>query len=199
MLPQPEDPSDAPASVGDLTVGFLRAAWPWLLAGATAVGLLVFFLWGANRPDDPRLEETPAGEVTPSTPADGLDFAEVERNVGDRCLCVLVADTPEERASGLRHRESELDRVDGMLFVHDEPQTGTTGYFTMAGVVEPLDVAFYDAEGERIGGHSMTPCEGAVTDCEQYPAPDGWQFAIETAPGELPDGPLGDLCGESAG
>lgn len=199
MLPQPEDPSDAPASGGDLVLGFLRTAWPWLLAGASALAVVAFFLWGANRPDDPRLPETPAGDVTASTPADGLDFAEVERTVGDECLCVLVADTPEERASGLRYRESELDRVDGMLFVHDEPQTETSGFFTMAGVVEPLDIAFYDAEGERIGGHSMTPCEGAATDCEQYRAPEGWQFALETAPGELPDGPLGDPCGESAG
>lgn len=176
-----------------MVAGFVRTTWPWLLAAVSVIGLVVFLLWGANDPDDPSLPEATPDSVTPSTPADGLAFTEVDRLVADRCLCFLVADTPEERASGLRFRESELDRVDGMLFVHDEPQTAT-GFFTMAGVVEPLDVGFYDADGNRIGGHSMTPCDGAITECERYEAPEGWQFAVETAPGGLPDGPLGGTC-----
>ena len=80
-----------------------------------------------------------------------------------------------------------------MLFVHDAPQA-TPGAFTMSQVVEPLQVGFYGADGSPMGGHEMEPCPGSIQDCPRYPVDAGWQFAVETAPGELPEGALGPEC-----
>lgn len=186
-----EVPDDVPG-VADLAAGVVRTSWPWILGMLAAVAAVAFLLWGAGRPDDPSLPPVNA-DGPPTTPADGLNFTEVARMIGESCLRMLVADTPEERSSGLRYRESELDRVDGMLFVHDAPQEAP-GFFTMAGVVDGLAVGFYDASGVRTGGHEMEPCSGTITGCPQYNAPVGWQYAIETKPGKLPDGNLGGDC-----
>lgn len=188
MEPQRDDTPSA----GDLAAGVVRTTWPWILAGVVAVGFVAFLLWGANSPDDPTLPE-PANGNTPATPADGLAITEVFRLIGETCFHMLVADTPDERASGLRYRESELDRVDGMLFVHDSPQHDP-GHFTMLGVVDPLAVGFYDGQGARVGGHEMVPCAGNVGECPRYEAPVGWQYAVESKPGGLPDGSLGGEC-----
>lgn len=194
MIPRPNDAAggdDAPGA-GDLAVGVARTTWPWIVGAVALFGFVGFLLWGANRPDDPVLPP-PTPEQSAGTPADGLQFAEVARLIGESCLKLLVADTPEERASGLRYRESELDRVDGMLFVHDSPQQ-QAGFFTMSGVVEPLEVGFYGPDGKRTGGHDMEPCSASIEECQPYEAPGGWQFAIETAPGKLPPGDLGGEC-----
>lgn len=174
-------------SIGDAATGILRSTWPWLLAGVALLAFVVFLVWGASRPDDPEI-------VTPSTPADGLDFAEIGRQIGESCLRLLVADTEAKRVTGLRYRESELGRVDGMIFVWDEPLVGLG--FTMSGVVEPLDIGFYDPGGTKVGGHAMTPCSESLSECPGYPAPEGAQVsaAVETAPGRLPDGNLGGEC-----
>ena len=190
-IPRPDDRLGEPVPAGELISGGVRAAWPWLLGGGIAVAVIGLLLWGANTPDDPVLEDRPADTV--STPADGLAFTEIARQVGEGCLKLLLADSPEERSSGLRYREAELDRVDGMLFSYEEPQAPGSA-FTMAGVVEPLDIGFYGAGGERLGGHEMVPCEGSINECRRYETPEGFQFAIETAPGKLPDGPLGGDC-----
>lgn len=192
QFPVPENPVDEPAPFSEVVAGFVRTSWPWILSGLIVVAIVGVLAWGANRPDDPLLEGGAPAE-TQTTPADGLEFAELARQVGEGCLELLVADSTEERASGLRHRESELERVDGMLFVYDAPQ-GPGLAFTMAGVVEPLDIGFYGPDGDRLGGHSMVPCEGSIQDCPRYEAPEGFQHAIETAPGGLPDGPLGGEC-----
>lgn len=193
----PQDPetagrADAQPDAGALAVGVVRTTWPWILGALAAVGFVLFLLWGANRPDDPALPPAAAGG-TPATPADGLNFTEVARLIGETCARLLVADTPDERESGLRHREIELERLEGMLFVHEAPQTNP-GFFTMAGVEEGLAVGFYGPDGARIGGHEMVPCDGTVEACPRYAAPEGWQFAIETAPGQLPEGNLGGEC-----
>lgn len=177
--------------------GLSRTLWPWLAGAGAVVVLIGVLLWGANRPDDPDLG-APAGDRdgrTEATPADGLEYEEVHRAVGDDCLLLLIADSPAERNSGLRYRESELDRVDGMLFVGDAPSEGG---FTMAGVIEPLQLAFYDADGNPVGGHDMEPCSGTVPECPRHEPEEPWSFALETAPGELPPGPLGGRCDPAA-
>lgn len=194
MIPRPGEPEGDAPRASDLAVGVARTTWPWILGGVVLLGFVGFLLWGADRPGDPELPpRSTAQEQTVTTPPDGLAFSEVARLVGETCLRFLVADTVEERASGLRFRESELDRVDGMLFAQDAPQP-EPGFFTMSEVVEPLEVGFYDADGHRLGGQVMEPCPGAIQDCPRYDAPAEWQFAIETRPGELPEGDLGPEC-----
>ncbi|HLG01135.1 MAG TPA: DUF192 domain-containing protein [Acidimicrobiia bacterium] len=187
-----DDRGDEAPGVADLATGVVRTSWPWILGALAAVVAAALLLWGANRPDDPSLPPVNA-DGPPTTPADGLNFTEVARMIGESCWRMLIADTPEERSSGLRYRESELDQVDGMLFVHEAPQE-QPGFFTMAGVVEGLAVGFYDASGVRTGGHEMEPCRGNIAGCPQYDAPVGWQYAIETKPGKLPEGNLGAEC-----
>jgi uncharacterized membrane protein (UPF0127 family) len=188
VIPHPSGADEeSHAGAGDLAVGLTRAFWPWAVFVALVLAFFGFLLWGANRPDDPAVE---GGARTVATPDDGLAFTEERRSVGEDCLELLVADDATERASGLRHRESELQRVDGMLFVSGEP---TDTPFTMSGVVEPLQIGFYDAAGQPIGGHAMDPCPDEVG-CPSYPPEDPWSFALETAPGGLPDGPLGGSC-----
>lgn len=195
MLPpeEPGGPDDVPGAA-DLAVGVARTTWPWIVGAVAALAFVGFLLYGANGPDDPELPEPEPGSETVATPADGLAFSEVMRLVGESCLKLLLADTPEERASGLRYRESELERVNGMLFANEAPREAEPGFFTMAGVVAPLEVGFYSSDGRRTGGHTMEPCAGAIAECTPYAAPVGWQFAIETAPGELPAGDLGGEC-----
>lgn len=192
-LPHPRDPADDAADAASVARGLGRAFRPWILGVLGGAVFLAFLLWGANRPDDPHpldIGERPA-DASVSTPADGLDFAELARRVGEGCLELLVADTSEERQSGLRGREGELERVDGMLFVYEQP---TGGAFTMSEVVAPLEIGFYGPGGERLGGELMEPCEGSIAECPLYPAPNGFQYAIETAPGHLPEGDLGGEC-----
>lgn len=188
--PRPNDDGDGRRRAGplDLAAGLARTLRWWLIGLAVAVGLLLLLLWGTNRPDDPELGE--AGGP-PSTPADGLQFDETQRQVGDRCLSLLVADTPAEWRAGLRGRESELERVDGMLFVSSVPAINA---FTMRGVTAPLSLGFYDANGGALGGHDMVPCPAESETCPSYDPPAPYAFVVETALGELPEGPLGGGC-----
>lgn len=201
MIPPPPDPAERDqAGPADLAVGWARAFRPWLIAAVLLAAFVGVLLWGANRPDNPKVAsgsgsaatKTAPGGVTSDTPADGLDFQEIARKVGEDCFKLLVADTPQKRASGLRYREQELDRVDGMLFVEDQPQAA--GFFTMAGVTDPLQVGFYDARGNVIGGYEMKPCSGSVSACPRYVPQGAWTYAIETKPGKLPDGKLSGTC-----
>ena len=188
-MTEPDDRSTGEASPAQLIAALARSYRTWLVVVAVAVLGLVWLLWGANRPADPKLGDATgeAATITPSTPADGLAFEERLQGVGEHCLLVLVADSQAERASGLRYRETELRRVDGMLFV-DTP--GQTAAFTMAGVVAPLDLGFYDEQGDPVGRHAMAPCPGSEQACPIYRPQSPWTFALETAPGRLPDGPL---------
>lgn len=106
--------------------------------------------------------------------------------VGRRTLDVVVADSLDERVQGLRGRP-DATPYDGMLFVFPAE---TTVAFTMAGVPDPLDIAFFDRRGRRVDRLRMKPCAGTDATCPVY-APDGpFRYALETAPGALPDGRL---------
>ncbi len=202
MIPRSDDDSgddgrgDAAGPL-DVVVGLARGFRTWIVAAVAVLAVVAVLLVGANRPADPRVVESGAPGATDTTGAtgatgaDGSGLARTCRSVGEACLELLVAETPSEREAGLRGRESVLERVDGMLFLFEEP---TDGAFTMSEVVEPLEIGFYDADGERVGGHVMEPCAGSVEECPTYGAEAPFRFAVETAPGELPDGPLGGSC-----
>lgn len=111
---------------------------------------------------------------------DGLaGFATSEITVGDVSLTVALADTGDRRYQGLSGIESLPDRVDGMLFVWDEPASVT---FSMRDTAFPLDIWWFDDEGVLLGTNEMTTClDGA---CVGYRSPGPVLWALETPQGD---------------
>ena len=132
--------------------------------------------------------------ASPAAPPGGLretaasgrfaGYREVRIASGDRCVRVVVADTPARRERGLRG-VADLAPYVGMLFVqaHDTP-------FTMAGVSEPLEITWYRADGRSAGTTAMRPCPGSdAAHCPVYANNRRYRYALET-PGGVP-GPSG--------
>jgi len=102
--------------------------------------------------------------------------------VGDQGLEVAVADTPGERAQGLKEVD-DLGDLDGMLFVY--PQEGTEA-FSMRDTLIPLDIAFFGDGGILVDVLPMEPC---LTDsCPAYVSSGPFLWALETPVGTI--GPL---------
>jgi uncharacterized membrane protein (UPF0127 family) len=74
-----------------------------------------------------------------------------------------------------------------MLFVFP---TDSTVAFTMAGVPDALDIAFFDARGRRVDQLRMAPCAGTDATCPVYEADGAYRYTLETAPGAMPTGRL---------
>ncbi len=159
-----------------------------LVVGAIALVVVLVLALGDSDDSDPATAAGPLSAVisrqTPAeAPFEGL--GELEIAVGDRCLRVAVADSTDERVDGLRDR-TDLGPYDGMLFVFQGP---TESGFTMSGVTDPLEIAFYAADGSRTSGRVMAACpEKAETECPVYGADGPYEYAIETRVGQLPSG-----------
>ena len=119
------------------------------------------------------------------TPVPG--FGEVEVRVVEGpdgepvVLCVLVAETPEQRARGLME-VTDLGGYDGMIFVYD---TEVENGFWMRDTPMPLSIAHVDAAGEVVGTLDMEPCLDAGPDCPRYPPAAPFRFALEVPQGDL--------------
>jgi len=152
----------------------------WVAAAVVAVGLAAGCGSGvdAGRLGDALDEAEPA-----VAPFEGLTAIEVR--VGDAILPVVVADSSDEHGAGLRDRTDPAPYA-GMLFVFDDDSASR---FTMRGVEEPLDLAFYAADGSQVGGHEMEPCPDDG-DCPPYASDVLYRYALETPAGQLPDGAL---------
>jgi uncharacterized protein len=92
---------------------------------------------------------------------------------GTVSLDVQVADTPEERQTGLMGRES-LSPYDGMAFVWEEPVAGT---FWMKDTVIPLSIAFWDDDGRIVSILDMDPC--TEDPCPTYGPDEPFVGAVE--------------------
>ena len=90
---------------------------------------------------------------------------------------VEVADEPEEHAKGLMHR-TELPEGEGMLFVFKKPRTLS---FWMKNTLIPLDVIFFDEEGQFMNVQTMVPCE--ADPCKRYPSRGFAKYALEVNAG----------------
>lgn len=148
-----------------------------------------------------------AGTATTLPPVDGPfaegrtpipGFGEVEVRIVEGpdgepiVICVLVADTPAQRARGLME-VTDLGGYDGMLFrFESESATG----FWMKDTVLPLSIAYLDADGAVVSTADMDPCPEGTAQCPGYPADAPYRMALEVEQGGL--GPLGLTEGGSA-
>ena len=98
--------------------------------------------------------------------------------VGDVSLTVWVADNPDDRARGLMDIDVLPPGIDGMLFVFDRPVRAS---FWMLNTLIPLDVWWFDDDGQLIGVTAMQPCE--FQPCPEYLAPASILWALETPGG----------------
>ena len=98
---------------------------------------------------------------------------------GTVSIDVQVADTPEERQTGLMGRES-LSPYDGMAFVWEEPVVGT---FWMKDTVIPLSIAFWDDDGRIVSILDMDPC--MQDPCPSYGPDEPFVGAVEVDRGAL--------------
>jgi len=127
---------------------------------------------GAEAPGEPCADLQPIGA-----------FGEVEVNIGDEPECLLLAQTPEERARGLME-VTDLAGYPGMLFVFP---ADSEGGFWMRNTPLPLSIAYLDADGAIVSTADMDPCDDVPT-CPSYPADGPYRFTVE-----VPQGALGDL------
>lgn len=88
-------------------------------------------------------------------------------------LRVEIADDTQERAVGLQDRAS-LKRNHGMLFVFEEEKPLT---FWMKDTLIPLDVLYFDAEGNFVSMNTMEPC--TEDPCDTYPSTRPAKYALE--------------------
>ncbi|MFP5321909.1 MAG: DUF192 domain-containing protein, partial [Acidimicrobiia bacterium] len=96
-------------------------------------------------------------------------------------LCLLHADTDEERAQGLM-QVTDLEGHDGMLFSVDQPSEGA---FYMYRTVTPLTIAWFDPGGAFVSRADMAPCASDdPAACERYPPGGAWTSAIEVVQGD---------------
>jgi uncharacterized protein len=91
----------------------------------------------------------------------------------DATLSVEIADTPDERATGLMDRES-LPADAGMAFVWDEPVDAS---FWMKDTLIPLSIAFWDEQGRIVAIVDMQPCR--TDPCPTYSSPEPYVGAVE--------------------
>lgn len=172
------------ARVGDFAFGLSRILRPFLVGVVILGAIIGLLLYGSNRPEDPRFAAAGAGPETIEP------FTESRIMIGDRCLRVLVADSPQERQQGVRGRNN-FGEFDGMLFVFEQDSAAE---FTMSGVTFPLTIGFYRAEtGDQVDFKDMQPCPDGK-DCPIYASKEAFRNALEVDQGELPAGAYTGTC-----
>jgi uncharacterized membrane protein (UPF0127 family) len=184
----PEDLAEpAPAGPVEVVAGLSKAYKTWLAGMGFVVVFILILLWGANRPANPTFADTASSGT--ATTAAGPAFGDKKVGVGTSCLHVLVADTPDKRVEGLRHRDN-LAGYDGMIFEFGQTMNHEKTRFTMSDVKFPLTIGFYNESGLRVDTADMALCPGSDSSCPSYGSKDNFNTAIETPKGKLPDGPL---------
>jgi uncharacterized membrane protein (UPF0127 family) len=158
----------------------------WLVTAVFVAGVAACVTEGANSPADPELG-APITDTTEPAPGSlaarfGTVAAQLVALSGEVIeLCLLYADTPEERAEGLM-QVTDLEGHDGMLFDTQEP---VDGQFYMYRTLLPLTIAWWDGDGAFVSRTDMVPCESEdPAACERYPAASPYRFAIEVTQGD---------------
>jgi uncharacterized membrane protein (UPF0127 family) len=139
---------------------------------------IAFVVHGWIRNGDAR-SSAPVGLRERDAVAPFTGYREVRIPLDDRCTRFVVADTEQRREDGLRGVNS-LGPYTGMLFA--QPRAGTIA-FTMAGVTDPLEIAWYASDGTRVGTAHMQPCPDRPENCPEYRSPRAYRSAIEVPGG----------------
>jgi uncharacterized membrane protein (UPF0127 family) len=136
----------------------------------------------------PPAEQPLAGGRTPLEGFGEIEIRVVEGPDGETVvLCVLHAETPEQRRRGLMQVEDPtLGGYDGMLFAYP---ADTDGGFWMKDTLLPLSIAYLDADGAVVSTEDMEPCPPATERCPSYPPAGPYRWALEVVQGGL--APLG--------
>jgi uncharacterized membrane protein (UPF0127 family) len=161
----------------------------WVVSAVFVAGVAACVTEGADSPADPELgavttdvaEEAAGAPLGSLAERFGTVTAQLAAVSGEVLqLCLLHADTMEERAAGLM-QVADLEGHDGMLFATEEPSEGA---FYMYRTVLPLTISWWDGEGAFVSRADMVPCESEdPAACERYPAGGPFRFAIEVVQG----------------
>lgn len=174
----------------------------WVVYAVLFAGLASCMSRGADSPADPVLGPESAttattapvdGSAAPATlPTEPVDIDELAGVFGTAVarlvsasgdvleLCVLQADTTQERSQGLM-QVTDLGAYDGMVFANDAPVEGP---FYMYRTLLPLTVAWWDQTGAFVSAADMTPCEATdASTCERYPPAGPYLLALEVPQG----------------
>src|SRR5215204_3063635 len=148
--------------------------------------MLVMVVLLAATPVFAQIEQSP-GEIPAATGTDTPqpDTSQVEtpqlpvltivNSSGERVpVQVEIADTPEERQTGLMGR-SALAEEGGMLFVFDQEQILA---FWMKDTVIPLSIAYIDADGRIVDIQDMQPLDET-----SHPSAEPARYALEVNQG----------------
>ena len=121
--------------------------------------------------------------VPPGQQPEGFStmMAQITEADGQVCeVCVWLADTPEERASGLMGVTDLGDAV-GMVFRFEEPIDGS---FYMFQTPTPLSIVWFD--GTHVGSADMAPClDTPAGECPLYSPGAEYDLALEVFEGGL--------------
>ena len=93
---------------------------------------------------------------------------------GERPIHAEVVYRDEDRARGLMYRPW-LAPYGGMLFIFDPPQPVA---FWMKNTLIPLEIRFYNADGQPVARHLATPC--THDPCAHYPVHGKVAYVLET-------------------
>lgn len=158
----------------------------WLVTAVFVAGVAACVTEGADSPADPELGAPSSATSAPIAGSLAEQFGTVAARLvalsGEVVeLCLLHADTLEERSTGLM-QVTDLQGHDGMLFSTAEPSDGA---FYMYRTLLPLTIGWWDGEGAFVSRADMVPCpsEDPAT-CERYPAAGPYRFAVEVVQGD---------------
>ena len=100
-------------------------------------------------------------------------------------LQVEIADTPAKQEQGLMGR-TQLPQDTGMLFVFSQEEPLS---FWMKDTLIPLDIVFFDAQGQWVSHQTMIPCAPG-SECTIYPSQKPSRYALELPAGSLQKLPM---------